>query len=68
MERVDLSRLILDTSTNHPREVVSALVDAVTIACGGNVRDDATVLCLDWHGPQADTTRPGPDDTRRPRS
>lgn len=27
------------------------MVTAVTDACHGQVRDDATVLCLDWHGP-----------------
>ncbi|MFJ9523074.1 PP2C family protein-serine/threonine phosphatase [Kitasatospora sp. NPDC101801] len=54
-DKVDLPQLLLDTSTDHPREVVSVLVAAVTTACAGNVRDDATVLCLDWYGPQADT-------------
>ncbi len=28
------------------------MVTAVTHACDGHVKDDATVLCLDWHGPQ----------------
>ncbi|SDK02691.1 PP2C family protein-serine/threonine phosphatase [Streptomyces indicus] len=50
-EAVDLPRLIRDTSTEHPREAVRAMVNAVTDACHGHVRDDATVLCLDWHGP-----------------
>ncbi|MFK4865773.1 PP2C family protein-serine/threonine phosphatase [Streptomyces sp. CSMPJR101] len=48
---VDLSRLVRDTETEHPREAVRAMVTAVTDACHGHVRDDATVLCLDWHGP-----------------
>ncbi|MCX5277610.1 hypothetical protein [Streptomyces virginiae] len=35
----------------HPREVVRALVAAVTDAYGGRPpRDDATVLCLDRYG------------------
>ncbi|MEU6548015.1 PP2C family protein-serine/threonine phosphatase [Streptomyces sp. NPDC046859] len=48
---VDLPRLIRDTATEHPREAVRAMVTAVTDVCRGDVRDDATVLCLDWHGP-----------------
>ena len=34
----------------HPREVVHALGDAVMRATGGKLRDDATVVCLDWYG------------------
>ncbi|MFC8433042.1 PP2C family protein-serine/threonine phosphatase [Streptomyces sp. NPDC057253] len=55
-EKVDLPGLISDTAADHPREVVRTLVEAVTDACDGYVRDDATVLCLDWHGPRADGT------------
>ncbi|MYW08083.1 SpoIIE family protein phosphatase [Streptomyces sp. SID2563] len=51
---VDLPRLLRDTAGEHPREAVRAMVTAVTEACDGHVQDDATVLCLDWHGP----TRP----------
>ncbi|OPG04082.1 protein phosphatase [Streptomyces sp. GKU 895] len=47
---VDLPRLMRDTAGEHPREAVRAMVAAVTDACHGHVRDDATVLCLDWHG------------------
>lgn len=39
------------TATQHPREVVRTLVAAVTDACDGKLQDDATVICLDWHGP-----------------
>ncbi|GAA1542067.1 PP2C family protein-serine/threonine phosphatase [Streptomyces albidochromogenes] len=49
---VDLPALIRDTATEHPREAVRAMVTAVQEACDGGVRDDATVLCLDWHGPR----------------
>jgi serine phosphatase RsbU (regulator of sigma subunit) len=34
----------------HPREAVQALTRCVVQACGGTLRDDATVLCVDWHG------------------
>ncbi|MFG2895402.1 PP2C family protein-serine/threonine phosphatase [Streptomyces sp. NPDC048248] len=51
-ETVDLHDLILATASEHPREVVRTLVAAVTDAHNGQPpRDDATVLCLDWHGP-----------------
>jgi hypothetical protein len=29
---------------------VHALGDAVLHATGGNLRDDATMVCLDWYG------------------
>ncbi|MBV1939152.1 serine/threonine-protein phosphatase [Streptomyces sp. BV286] len=50
---VDLPGLMRATATEHPREVVRTLVAAVADACDGHVRDDATVLCLDWRGPRA---------------
>ncbi|MFF8945878.1 PP2C family protein-serine/threonine phosphatase [Streptomyces sp. NPDC014864] len=52
-EAVDLPALLRDTATEHPRETVRAMVNAVTEACKGHVRDDATVLCLDWYGPRS---------------
>lgn len=35
----------------HPREAALALTTAVRDAAGGRLEDDATVMCLDWHGP-----------------
>jgi serine phosphatase RsbU (regulator of sigma subunit) len=35
----------------HPRETVRELSSHVLTATDGNLRDDATVLCMDWHGP-----------------
>ncbi|MFF6993318.1 SpoIIE family protein phosphatase [Streptomyces sp. NPDC010273] len=46
---VDLASLIHDTRTLHPREAVRSLTAAVLAACHGSLRDDATVLILDWH-------------------
>jgi serine phosphatase RsbU (regulator of sigma subunit) len=34
----------------HAREAVQHLTHAVLQASGGQLRDDATALCLDWHG------------------
>ncbi|MFF8772492.1 PP2C family protein-serine/threonine phosphatase [Kitasatospora sp. NPDC015120] len=50
-QSVDLPALLAATATEHPREVVRALVAAVIEACDGRLQDDATVMCLDWHGP-----------------
>ncbi|WP_268221233.1 PP2C family protein-serine/threonine phosphatase [Streptomyces sp. EMB24] len=52
-ETVDLPALIRDTVGEHPREVVRVLTTAVTDACDGRLQDDATVVCLDWHGPHS---------------
>lgn len=57
-ETVDLPRPIRETATEHPREVVRTLVGTVADAYhGGRPRDDATVLCLDWHGPPSGSPR-----------
>ncbi|MGW6691799.1 PP2C family protein-serine/threonine phosphatase [Streptomyces sp. NPDC054961] len=50
---VDLPGLLRKTAAEHPREAVRALVTAVSdVHEGRPPRDDATVLCLDWYGPQ----------------
>jgi serine phosphatase RsbU (regulator of sigma subunit) len=42
---------ILTAATDmHPREAVQHLTQTVLQASGGQLRDDATALCLDWHG------------------
>ncbi|WP_327341867.1 PP2C family protein-serine/threonine phosphatase [Streptomyces europaeiscabiei] len=58
----DLVSVVHDTRALHPREVVRSLTAAVLDACHGNLKDDATVLTLDWHGNQdrSAETRPGP--------
>ncbi|MFJ8886794.1 PP2C family protein-serine/threonine phosphatase [Streptomyces sp. NPDC102402] len=57
---VDLAALVAGTRASHPREAVRALTTAVLDACRGNLKDDATVLVLDWHGAGGLTPR----DTR----
>jgi serine phosphatase RsbU (regulator of sigma subunit) len=47
---VNAMELLEQTRRLHPREAVQALTQAVVQACGGVLRDDATVLCVDWHG------------------
>lgn len=41
---------ITDTRSLHPREAVRTMADRVLEATGHALRDDATLLCLDWHG------------------
>ncbi|MFC9823443.1 SpoIIE family protein phosphatase [Streptomyces erythrochromogenes] len=47
---VDLPALLVRTADLHPREASRALVAEVFQAHGGRLQDDATVMCLDWHG------------------
>lgn len=46
----DFGAAIEETRALHPREAVRALADRVLEETGGKLDDDATVLCLDWHG------------------
>ncbi|WP_405592416.1 PP2C family protein-serine/threonine phosphatase [Streptomyces sp. NBC_01190] len=45
-----LPELIAETRALHPREAARALIGAIVNASGGHLEDDATVMCLDWHG------------------
>ncbi|MGW0611381.1 PP2C family protein-serine/threonine phosphatase [Streptomyces sp. NPDC002788] len=58
----DLASVVHDTRALHPREAVRSLTAAVLDACHGNLKDDATVLILDWHGSHRRPApfRPGP--------
>jgi serine phosphatase RsbU (regulator of sigma subunit) len=47
---VDVPEALRRSGDLHPREVVHALGAAVMRATGGELRDDATVVCLDWYG------------------
>ncbi|MFF8293243.1 PP2C family protein-serine/threonine phosphatase [Streptomyces sp. NPDC016309] len=51
-EKVDLAALLEQTRNLHPRETTLALTSAVRDAADGRLEDDATAVCLDWHGPQ----------------
>src|SRR5512132_3962569 len=47
---VAIAAILTDSRNMHPREAVQHLTRAVLQASGGELRDDATALCLDWHG------------------
>jgi hypothetical protein len=58
--RVDIASVLVACSGRHPREVVQELTRVIVEACGGELRDDATVLCFDWHGTAEQTVPVGP--------
>ena len=45
-----LSGVLSDGAHLHPREAVQHLIQAILEATEGTLADDATALCLDWHG------------------
>src|SRR5215208_2894192 len=47
---LDIPALMLASAHMHPREAIQHLTHAVLNAVGGELRDDATSLCFDWHG------------------
>jgi serine phosphatase RsbU (regulator of sigma subunit) len=47
---VDVADAVRDSADLHPREMVRVLADSALTAAGQALQDDATVLCLDWHG------------------
>jgi serine phosphatase RsbU (regulator of sigma subunit) len=47
---VNIEALVDAGAEMHPREAVQHLVHAVLEANDGTPEDDATVMCLDWHG------------------
>ncbi|MFD6891129.1 PP2C family protein-serine/threonine phosphatase [Streptomyces sp. NPDC059957] len=49
-ESLDLADLIIRTRELHPREAARTLIGAIVAAGNGHLDDDATVMCLDWHG------------------
>jgi len=49
---------LADSDGMHARELVHTMGDLVLGVTGGKLRDDATVLCLDWTGGNAPVSRP----------
>jgi serine phosphatase RsbU (regulator of sigma subunit) len=49
-ESLDIPALMLASAHLHPREAIQHLTRAVLDASGGELADDATSLCFDWHG------------------
>jgi serine phosphatase RsbU (regulator of sigma subunit) len=47
---LEIAALLAETADRHPREVVYTIGDEVLRATGGDLRDDATIVCIDWHG------------------
>lgn len=57
---LDVPALLTAGGGDHPREAVQHLMSAVLDAVGGDLKDDATALCLDWHGgPERDRVSSG---------
>ena len=63
---VDLAALTAASADVHPRQAVQHLTRAVLQATDGELKDDATVMCLDWHGgrPRERSTDAGANDVR----
>lgn len=49
---LDLPSLVAASADQHPRQLIQTLTAAVERAAGGDLRDDATAMCLQWHGPR----------------
>jgi hypothetical protein len=47
---VDLNDLIVRTGDLHPREAARTVIAKVVAANDGHLRDDATIMFLDWRG------------------
>ena len=47
---VDIATMLAASAMMHPREAVQHIIQAILRATDGALRDDATVMCLDWHG------------------
>jgi serine phosphatase RsbU (regulator of sigma subunit) len=46
----NVEAVLAASRADHARETVQHLIQAAVKASGGQVQDDATALCLDWHG------------------
>ncbi|MEA2226647.1 MAG: hypothetical protein QOF04_277, partial [Solirubrobacteraceae bacterium] len=65
---VDIAGMLAAGAEMHPREAVQHLIQAIRQATGGALDDDATALCLDWHGGhmRERTTDSGANQSRGP--
>jgi len=65
---VDIEAMVAAGAEMHPREAVQHLIHAILQATGGALNDDATALCIDWHGELMGerTTDSGADQGRGP--
>ncbi len=63
---LDVAAALADSADLHPREVVHELGAAVLRATGNDLKDDATMVCLDWYGgpPRERRTEFGADPGR----
>jgi serine phosphatase RsbU (regulator of sigma subunit) len=61
--RIDVAAMLAGGADMHPREAVQHIIDAILEVTGGELDDDATALCLDWHGgpPRERTSSSGAD-------
>lgn len=48
---VDIEGMLAATVDRHPRQIVQEFAGTILAATGGDLGDDATVLCFDWYGP-----------------
>jgi serine phosphatase RsbU (regulator of sigma subunit) len=46
----DIPAMLAASAGFHPREAVQHLIRAILRVTNGTLNDDATALCLDWHG------------------
>ena len=63
---LDVAEALAASADLHPREVVHQLGAAILGETGGDLRDDATMVCLDWYGgpPRGRRTEQGADPCR----
>ena len=63
---LDVAAALAESADLHPREVVHELGAAVLRATGNDLKDDATMVCLDWYGgpPRDRRTEYGADPDR----
>ena len=61
---VNLEALMIEGAEMHPREAAQVVVLALLQATDGQLKDDATAMCVDWHGgpPRERSTHSGAND------